>query len=69
MADPERINEDERNEEENALFEENNFDEDFLETPPHLLALATASQRGRVDDLSLALGTLIYIISGFSIFH
>lgn len=59
MAVPGRRNglmEEEDNEDENALFEEEGLEEFDAHAPPHLRAIADASQQGDVDALRHALG-------------
>lgn len=49
--------EEDDNEDENALFEEEGLEDLDSHTPPHLRAIADASQQGDLDALRLALGT------------
>lgn len=60
------------NEDDNALFGEDNLVNLDSDTPPHLHALASASQLGDVHALRLALGNLFlllrcHFLSSFSI--
>ncbi|PQP99150.1 tankyrase-1 [Prunus yedoensis var. nudiflora] len=60
MAVPGRRNgmEEDDNEDENALFEEEGLEDLDSHTPPHLRAIADASQQGDLDALRLALDNL-----------
>lgn len=46
------------NDDENALFEEEDLEDLDSHAPPHLRAIADATQLGDLDALRLALGTL-----------
>lgn len=57
---------DEENEDDNALFGEDNLVDIDSDTPPHLRALAGASQLGDAHALRLALGKLFSSLITFS---
>ncbi|WVY96718.1 hypothetical protein V8G54_028869 [Vigna mungo] len=70
MAVPGRrngMNDDEEDLDDNALFEEEGFVEDYTDTPPHLRDLSAAAQVGDINALRLALGSVavtLYNLTG-----
>lgn len=52
------MNDDEEDLDDNALFEEEGFVEDYTDTPPHLRDLSAAAQVGDITALRLALGSV-----------